>query len=143
MRIYVKLTLTLCSICQYNNWCRKSYADVAQMVERILGKDEVTGSIPVSSSSRGFFRGFFILYSGFQEYNFKAVWSMRKFWVSIFHGMWIIREYLLIFVDDAGDLIYFFSRYVHYPRIFVDDAEILWVAERIALPLFYSHIIQK
>ena len=27
-----------------------SYADMAQMVEHILGKDEVTGSIPVISS---------------------------------------------------------------------------------------------
>ena len=28
------------------------YAAMAQMVERILGKDEVTGSIPVSSSKK-------------------------------------------------------------------------------------------
>ena len=31
----------------YNN---QGYAAVAQSVERVLGKDEVTGSIPVSSS---------------------------------------------------------------------------------------------
>ena len=29
-----------------------SYADMAQMVEHILGKDEVTGSIPVISSTK-------------------------------------------------------------------------------------------
>ena len=29
----------------------KAKADVAQSVERVLGKDEVTGSIPVISSS--------------------------------------------------------------------------------------------
>jgi hypothetical protein len=29
-----------------------TYADVAQLVEHILGKDEVTGSIPVVSSKK-------------------------------------------------------------------------------------------
>ena len=32
---------------------RRTYADVAQMVERIHGKDEVTGSIPVVGSRVG------------------------------------------------------------------------------------------
>ena len=31
---------------------RKEYADIAQSVERILGKDEVTGSNPVISSKK-------------------------------------------------------------------------------------------
>ena len=34
----------------YNNCAIKYCAAMAQSVERILGKDEVTGSIPVSSS---------------------------------------------------------------------------------------------
>ncbi len=35
-------------------------ADMAQMVEHILGKDEVTGSIPVISSKKAleYFKGF-------------------------------------------------------------------------------------
>ena len=37
----------------YNNSCLfKSYADIAQVVECILGKDEVTGSNPVISSKK-------------------------------------------------------------------------------------------
>ena len=34
----------------YNMSCVAKHADVAQSVERILGKDEVTGSNPVISS---------------------------------------------------------------------------------------------
>ena len=36
----------------YNNFCLiiRIFADMAQEVERILGKDEVTGSTPVISS---------------------------------------------------------------------------------------------
>ena len=36
----------------YNNCAIKYCAAMAQSVERILGKDEVTGSIPVSSSKK-------------------------------------------------------------------------------------------
>ena len=36
----------------YNNCAIKHCAAMAQSVERILGKDEVTGSIPVSSSKK-------------------------------------------------------------------------------------------
>ena len=48
-----------------------AYADVAQSVEHRLGKAEVTGSIPVSSSTNqplekpfkiGTFKGFYFLY---------------------------------------------------------------------------------
>jgi hypothetical protein len=31
-------------------WVARKFAVVAQMVERVLGKDEVTGSIPVNGS---------------------------------------------------------------------------------------------
>ena len=34
------------------DWCDAFDADVAQSVERVLGKDEVTGSIPVIGSIR-------------------------------------------------------------------------------------------
>ena len=38
------------------------YAAMAQLVERVLGKDEVTGSNPVSSSIKPLiFKGFFIV----------------------------------------------------------------------------------
>jgi hypothetical protein len=37
----------------------KKWAAVAQPVERVLGKDEVTGSIPVSSSSFAYILFFF------------------------------------------------------------------------------------
>ena len=55
----------------YNNCAIKYCAAMAQSVERILGKDEVTGSIPVSSSTTkirtqkcaDFCCGAFILYS--------------------------------------------------------------------------------
>ena len=33
-----------------NGWFKKSTAHVAQSVERVLGKDEVTGSTPVMGS---------------------------------------------------------------------------------------------
>ena len=36
----------------YNNLTIQQFAAMAQSVERILGKDEVTGSIPVSSSKK-------------------------------------------------------------------------------------------
>ena len=35
----------------YNNIVNFKYAAMAQLVERVLGKDEVTGSNPVISSS--------------------------------------------------------------------------------------------
>ncbi len=41
---------------ELNHWGRKP-ADVAQLVERVLGKDEVTGSIPVIGSSLRAFGG--------------------------------------------------------------------------------------
>ena len=43
-------TLDFTADLTYNNKVAKKYAAMAQMVERVLGKDEVTGSIPVSSS---------------------------------------------------------------------------------------------
>ena len=36
----------------YNDFCLKKYADMAQAVEHVLGKDEVTGSNPVISSRK-------------------------------------------------------------------------------------------
>ena len=47
-------TFDICNAIKYNrkaDWKRKR-ADMAQLVERVLGKDEVTGSIPVSSSMK-------------------------------------------------------------------------------------------
>ena len=37
---------------------------MAQVVEHILGKDEVTGSSPVSSSKKHFFGSAFFVFSG-------------------------------------------------------------------------------
>ncbi len=50
----------------YNNFCLFKHADIAQAVECILGKDEVTGSNPVISSRKkscSFEQEFFQLYS--------------------------------------------------------------------------------
>ncbi len=52
--IFIVKTLDILLSCEYNISCfRKQLADMAQEVERILGKDEVTGSTPVISSKSG------------------------------------------------------------------------------------------
>ena len=49
---FLKKVLAKTGCLWYHNDCAENYAAVAQSVERILGKDEVTGSNPVSSSCR-------------------------------------------------------------------------------------------
>ena len=46
----IEFLLDIVRALSYNNKVANIYAAMAQMVERVLGKDEVTGSIPVSSS---------------------------------------------------------------------------------------------
>ena len=46
----IEFFLDIVRALSYNNKVANIYAAMAQMVERVLGKDEVTGSIPVSSS---------------------------------------------------------------------------------------------
>ena len=63
---------------------------MAQMVERVLGKDEVTGSIPVSSSKKTLVRmnkSFFsyirlrrVILSFAQLYLLRKCYSLREFW---------------------------------------------------------------
>ena len=45
------------------------YADIAQSVERILGKDEVTGSNPVSSSRRLATKGLRYMFRGVAQFG--------------------------------------------------------------------------
>ncbi len=47
-----KFLTTVLSICIISNAVNNAVAAMAQLVERILGKDEVTGSTPVSSSKK-------------------------------------------------------------------------------------------
>ena len=46
----IEFLLDIVRALSYNNKVANIYAAMAQMVERVLGKDEVTGSNPVSSS---------------------------------------------------------------------------------------------
>ena len=41
------------------NWSKTAAAHVAQLVEHVLGKDEVTGSIPVMGSMSSGYKGDF------------------------------------------------------------------------------------
>ena len=51
-------------------------ADIAQLVERILGKDEVTSSnLVISSISLAFCRAFFVFWGGFCIYKQNALQS--------------------------------------------------------------------
>ena len=57
----------------YNTSRAAKHADVAQSVERILGKDEVTGSNPViSSRNQSEMAGFFVVFEGFRK-NGRAI----------------------------------------------------------------------
>ena len=47
----IEFLLDIVRALSYNNKVANIYAAMAQMVERVLGKDEVTGSNPVISSS--------------------------------------------------------------------------------------------
>ena len=47
----------------YNDFCLKKYADMAQAVEHVLGKDEVTGSNPVISSKKSRLCACFFLFA--------------------------------------------------------------------------------
>ncbi len=55
---------------------------MAQMVERVLGKDEVTGSIPVSSSKKSLMRkhwGFLLItFSLFTKICIRDFWNVRS-----------------------------------------------------------------
>ena len=48
----VKILLDIFRVLSYTYKVTNTNAAMAQMVERVLGKDEVTGSIPVSSSTK-------------------------------------------------------------------------------------------
>lgn len=48
----VKILLDIFRVLSYTYKVANTNAAMAQMVERVLGKDEVTGSIPVSSSTK-------------------------------------------------------------------------------------------
>ena len=48
----LKIMLDFSLVIQYNNKVAKAYAAMAQEVERILGKDEVTSSTLVISSKK-------------------------------------------------------------------------------------------
>ena len=50
--VFILTKLFLFYIINKHFRCAIKYADMAQLVEHILGKDEVTGSIPVSSSKK-------------------------------------------------------------------------------------------
>ena len=55
---------------------RHTDADIAQLVERILGKDEVTSSnLVISSISLAFCRAFFVFGGGFCIYKQNALQS--------------------------------------------------------------------
>ena len=66
----VKILLDIFRVLSYTYKVANTNAAMAQMVERVLGKDEVTGSIPVSSSMRKAIAKsncFFQLYSPYSE----------------------------------------------------------------------------
>ena len=62
---------------------RHTDADIAQLVERILGKDEVTSSnLVISSISLAFCRAFFVFWGRFCIYKQNALQSQRFFLTS-------------------------------------------------------------
>ena len=73
----------------YNDFCLKKYADMAQAVEHVLGKDEVTGSNPVISSKKaGFAPAFFFFPRA--EYLFSGFWAFY----GLIHCVQKYRKYL-------------------------------------------------